>query len=91
MKKNIKDMFEPPLNKEPSLKRKTGSWRYSRPVVIREKCVNGCQICSIFCPDVAIKKDEEGKALINYDYCKGCGICVEECPRKAIILKEEVL
>jgi pyruvate ferredoxin oxidoreductase delta subunit len=27
---------------------------------------------------------------INYDYCKGCGICVEECEPKAIDFIEEV-
>jgi len=24
------------------------------------------------------------KAKVNYDYCKGCGICAEVCPTKAI-------
>jgi Pyruvate/2-oxoacid:ferredoxin oxidoreductase delta subunit len=28
---------------------------------------------------------------INYDYCKGCGLCVVECPRNAMILEEELL
>jgi pyruvate ferredoxin oxidoreductase delta subunit len=26
---------------------------------------------------------------IDYEYCKGCGICAEECPSKAISMKEE--
>ena len=26
---------------------------------------------------------------INYDYCKGCGLCVVECPRNAMTLEEE--
>jgi NADPH-dependent glutamate synthase beta subunit-like oxidoreductase/Pyruvate/2-oxoacid:ferredoxin oxidoreductase delta subunit len=26
---------------------------------------------------------------IDYDYCKGCGICVVECPRNAMTLQEE--
>jgi NADPH-dependent glutamate synthase beta subunit-like oxidoreductase len=26
---------------------------------------------------------------IDYDYCKGCGICVVECPRNAMTLEEE--
>jgi Pyruvate/2-oxoacid:ferredoxin oxidoreductase delta subunit len=27
---------------------------------------------------------------INYDYCKGCGLCVVECPRNAMTLEEEI-
>jgi Pyruvate/2-oxoacid:ferredoxin oxidoreductase delta subunit len=28
---------------------------------------------------------------INYDYCKGCGLCAAECPRNAVIMGEEGL
>jgi len=27
---------------------------------------------------------------VNYDYCKGCGVCAEECPRHAISIEEEL-
>lgn len=27
---------------------------------------------------------------VNYDYCKGCGVCAEECPRFAISIQEEL-
>lgn len=51
---------------------------------------NLCDNCYLFCPDVAIRKEPgSGKNIINYDYCKGCGICAEECPRKAIVMEEE--
>jgi Pyruvate/2-oxoacid:ferredoxin oxidoreductase delta subunit len=26
---------------------------------------------------------------IDYDYCKGCGICAQECPAKAIRMVAE--
>jgi pyruvate ferredoxin oxidoreductase delta subunit len=26
---------------------------------------------------------------IDYDYCKGCGICANECPFDAIVMIEE--
>jgi len=26
---------------------------------------------------------------IDYDYCKGCGICAQECPFKAISMVRE--
>jgi pyruvate ferredoxin oxidoreductase delta subunit len=31
----------------------------------------------------------DGIPVIDYDYCKGCGICAEVCARKAIELREE--
>jgi len=44
-----------------------------------------CYKCYDFCPDLAIHMDSDAKYReIDYDHCKGCGICVEECPRGAI-------
>jgi formate dehydrogenase beta subunit len=49
---------------------------------------NFCDNCWVFCPDVAIiRKDDEYE--INYDYCKGCLVCVTECPRSCISTREE--
>lgn len=40
-----------------------------------------CDNCYGVCPDNAVIKLGPGKKFeFNYDYCKGCGICVEECP-----------
>jgi 2-oxoacid:acceptor oxidoreductase delta subunit (pyruvate/2-ketoisovalerate family) len=51
---------------------------------------NLCDNCYIFCPDVAIhRQEEEGPNLVDYDHCKGCGICMEECPRDVIVMEEE--
>jgi Pyruvate/2-oxoacid:ferredoxin oxidoreductase delta subunit/NADPH-dependent 2,4-dienoyl-CoA reductase/sulfur reductase-like enzyme len=49
---------------------------------------NLCDNCFFFCPDLAIsaRPDKHGYQ-INYDYCKGCCICVEECPRGAISIE----
>ncbi len=38
-----------------------------------------CDNCWHFCPDAAVIK-KEGGYTIDYDYCKGCGICAQECP-----------
>ncbi|GAI78058.1 unnamed protein product, partial [marine sediment metagenome] len=46
---------------------------------------NSCDNCWLVCPDVAISK-KNGEYEVNYDYCKGCGICKEECPRGAITM-----
>lgn len=69
-----------------SLKYKTGDWRAFKPVVDKEKCIN-CFFCWIYCPDAAFVRKEEG-IEINYDYCKGCGICAKECPKEAIKMVE---
>ena len=51
---------------------------------------NLCDNCYILCPDVAIlKQGEDTPNIVDYDYCKGCGICVEECPRNAMVMEEE--
>jgi len=51
---------------------------------------NQCDNCRLFCPDLAVVRDQSPRGRdINYDYCKGCGICVVECPRNAMSLEEE--
>ena len=47
-----------------------------------------CDNCLIFCPDVSVFVRGAGcfGYAIDYDYCKGCGICFTECPRHAITM-----
>ncbi len=52
---------------------------------------NGCEVCLVFCPDVAISRRSDGRFDIAYDYCKGCGVCAEECPRGSIVMTREGL
>jgi len=70
-----------------SVKYKTGDWRAFKPVVEKEKCVN-CLLCWIYCPDSSIIRREKW-VDVNYDHCKGCGICARECPTAAIKMVEE--
>ena len=50
----------------------------------------GCDNCFGVCPDNAVVKiDGAHGYAIDYDYCKGCGICVEECPCGAIVMEPE--
>jgi Pyruvate/2-oxoacid:ferredoxin oxidoreductase delta subunit len=53
-------------------------------------CVE-CDNCLLFCPDMAVVKDETSPThyRVLEQYCKGCGCCVEECPRGAMGAKEE--
>ena len=49
-----------------------------------------CDNCFGVCPDNAIIKLGPGKGFeINLDYCKGCGICVTECPSGSILMIPE--
>ena len=44
-----------------------------------------CNKCYDYCPDLSIYMDAKQKYReIDYDHCKGCGICASECPRGAI-------
>jgi 2-oxoacid:acceptor oxidoreductase delta subunit (pyruvate/2-ketoisovalerate family) len=60
---------------------------------------NRCDNCLVFCPDVSIGRRGDWINVyptspffeVNYDYCKGCGICATECPRHAITMEEELL
>lgn len=49
-----------------------------------------CDNCYGVCPDNAVIKLDPGKRfLFNYNYCKGCGMCVSECPCGAIKMVPE--
>ncbi|MDR0485218.1 MAG: 4Fe-4S binding protein [Elusimicrobiota bacterium] len=71
----------------------TGSWRSEKPVWNKDKCIS-CLTCWISCPDSAIltaQDEKKGTVVsgIDYDFCKGCGICVRECPPKVQALTME--
>ena len=67
----------------------TGNWRTAgKPYTDFEKCIK-CGICWIMCPDMVYSANGEGFYDWNERYCKGCGICAEECPKGAIEMREE--
>ena len=43
---------------------------------------NGCDNCYVVCPDISVMRDtrENGRYSIRTHYCKGCLVCVQECP-----------
>jgi pyruvate ferredoxin oxidoreductase delta subunit len=71
----------------------TGTWRTFKPVVDETKCVlmrsakARCNICWMYCPEACISR--ERPPVVNYKYCKGDGICAQECPHGAITMVEE--
>lgn len=67
-----------------SVEVRTGVWRTFRPELRSELCHHCHWICSTFCPDGVITADTGGTPVIDYDYCKGCLVCVAVCPHHAM-------
>ena len=66
---------------------KTGDWSAFKAVIDHDKCTK-CTKCFFLCPDSAITMDKEGFPHVDFDYCKGCGICAEECPADCIEMQD---
>lgn len=76
---------------------KNAGWRNMRPVLDAGKCT-GCLQCYLYCPDGCIFRparqatDATGAGVavaIDYDFCKGCGVCVEVCRFGALAMVPE--
>ncbi len=64
----------------------TGDWRSRVPIWQEKNCIQ-CMNCWAYCPDNAVIVKEGKRAEYNYDFCKGCGVCAEECPISTKTLK----
>jgi indolepyruvate ferredoxin oxidoreductase alpha subunit len=60
---------------------------YGKVSVIDEKCTL-CKVCvtSTGCPAISLG---EKSIQIDYGQCNGCAVCVQACPKKALIKEEE--
>lgn len=68
------------------------------PVFQPEACVH-CAICDLLCPDFCFVWAPTGETVagypaqrlmgIDYQYCKGCMLCVQECPTGALTRERE--
>ena len=51
-----------------------------------------CDNCYGVCPDNAVVKLGPGNRFrFDYDFCKGCGVCAQECPCGAIVMVPEAI
>jgi pyruvate ferredoxin oxidoreductase delta subunit len=66
-------------SKENSRTDTVSAWRSIKPIFNEEFCIN-CQNCWVYCPDMSIISLDKKFNHIDYEHCKGCGICVEVCP-----------
>jgi 2-oxoacid:acceptor oxidoreductase gamma subunit (pyruvate/2-ketoisovalerate family)/2-oxoacid:acceptor oxidoreductase delta subunit (pyruvate/2-ketoisovalerate family) len=46
-----------------------------------------CDTCLVYCPEGIVRREAPAYS-VDYTFCKGCGICVEECPRRAMEMVE---
>ncbi len=83
----FEDIPQVPCYKAGYLTTKNAGWRNMRPVVDEQKCA-GCLQCYMVCPDGTIYKNS-GKVAVDYDFCKGCGICAKQCSFGAITMEAE--
>jgi 2-oxoacid:acceptor oxidoreductase delta subunit (pyruvate/2-ketoisovalerate family) len=75
--------FDPPLGDDSAVYSAARCFHCGR-------CIE-CDNCLIFCPEVSVLVRGTGESGydIDYDYCKGCGICNTECPRQAMTMVDE--
>ncbi|MDR1404143.1 MAG: 4Fe-4S binding protein [Candidatus Methanoplasma sp.] len=66
---------------------KNSGWRDIRPVIDTKKCT-GCLQCYLYCPDGTIARCGN-KVSVDYDFCKGCGICAKMCRHDALRMEAE--
>jgi pyruvate ferredoxin oxidoreductase delta subunit len=52
------------------------------------KCIK-CGLCQIYCPEGTVLLREDEEVVFDYRYCKGCGVCANECPVNAIGMERE--
>ena len=71
---------------------KTGTWSSKKPSIDLDKCIPvktgkpSCFNCWLYCPEAVVTRTIPPE--IDLEYCKGCGICMEECPVNAINMNE---
>lgn len=71
-----------------SRKYKTGTWRSQRPVWDKNKCIH-CMLCVNWCPENCILVKNDKRLESDFDFCKGCGVCAQVCPVKAIKMERK--
>lgn len=68
-------------------------WRSEKPLIDQVQCTL-CLNCYMYCPDGTVYKVRDGEGVltavaIDYDFCKGCGVCASVCPADCIAMVDE--
>ncbi|MBD3809129.1 MAG: 4Fe-4S binding protein [Sulfuricurvum sp.] len=68
-----------PYSASSSFTASVADWRIQKPLFNKDYCID-CQFCWVYCPDLSIISRDKKMVGIDFDHCKGCGICVQVCP-----------
>lgn len=68
-----------PYSQSNSFTASVADWRIEKPLFNKDYCID-CQFCWVYCPDMSIISRDKKMVGIDFDHCKGCGICVQVCP-----------
>lgn len=76
--------------KNSSYKVSVAHWRVDKPVFNSNFCIN-CFNCWLYCPDSSILVRNEKLQGVDYNHCKGCGVCSSVCPTnpKSLIMYKD--
>ena len=66
------------------------------PSVFRTGACDSCSsekipACEVACLFSAIKRDEDGKVIVEQNDCTGCGRCVEVCENKGLVERKDLI
>jgi pyruvate ferredoxin oxidoreductase delta subunit len=93
--KEVEDIATVPVADRPYSANNTkmysvADWRVDKPVYNSEFCIH-CQFCWVYCPDMSIISADKKMVGVDYEHCKGCGVCVDVCPTnpKSLLMFEE--
>jgi len=80
-----------PYSQSSSFTASVADWRIEKPLFNKDYCID-CQFCWVYCPDMSIISRDKKMIGIDFDHCKGCGICVEVCltnPKSLLMFPEQ--
>lgn len=60
------------------------------PTIIDETCCDACGTCLKSCRYGVYEKLDEKPQVAHIQYCKDCGVCIDDCPNRCITFREEV-
>ncbi len=72
-----------------------GPWTAEEAIAQARRCLGAdtcdvCDVCIRICPDLCITRHPETRRIVvDLEYCKGCGLCAEYCPKGAIRMVRE--
>lgn len=77
-------------NSDSTFTKNCSDWRVNKPLYNADFCIH-CQNCWLACPDTSIVSREKKMIGVDYNHCKGCGVCADVCPTnpKSLIMFEE--